>query len=149
MKRKDFLKSCLVLGMVPFLPKISGGKEKFPLRGCGFRHKQGICYGFWVENAGEIESVIFDYQRIPFKKEQLSSKPPCWGKPTDSLKKKKEYFGDDVVVRKLNDYLKRSTGEFGWPTDESVEKYDKISRRRMKRWAKRLADKWDLIWRNV
>ena len=143
MKRKDFLKACLALGVVPFLPKLSTGKEKMPLRGCGFRHKQGICYGFWNEDGGEVELVMLDYQRIPYNKKQLSSKPPCWGKPTDSLKKKKEYFANDALIRKLDDYHKRSGKEFGWPTDESVEKYDKISRRRMKRWAKRLSDHLD------
>ena len=70
MKRKDFLRSCLVLGIVPFMPKISGGQD-IRFYGSGFRHKKGICYGFWSEDEGEVELLIFDYQRIPYDKKVL------------------------------------------------------------------------------
>lgn len=66
MKRKDFLKSCIALGVIPFIPKMGEGKVIPQVYGYGIQMKNGICYGFWHEENGEIELVMFDYQKIPY-----------------------------------------------------------------------------------
>lgn len=141
MKRKDFMKSCLALGLVPLLPKIRESREGeiSPFYGSGFHQKNGIVQGYWSEDNGGVEVFILDYQRIPYDKKLLGSKPPRYGKPTDSVKKKKEYFAHDKLLSKLNQMLRKCIDENQIAeTTEETRIAEKIWSKRLPRWMKRL-----------
>lgn len=146
MKRKDFLKACLALGVVPFLPKLSKGKEKLSSKvyGMGYRQKNGVCYGFWHEDKGQIEMVFLDYQKIPYDKKLLGSIPPHYGKPTDSLKKKKEYYADDKMVSKLYKMQRRVMKEKMVPeTTKEAETEENMWKPRISEWTKWFSNQFD------
>ena len=141
MKRKDFMKSCFALGLVPLLPKVSAGKEKWrnPMYGMGFQQKNGIVYGFSHEDNGEVELLIIDYRRVPLDTKLIGKKPPNYGKPTDSFQKKKGYLLGDEIGKELHKLMRQKNDNNLFPKDQKeADKAEKIWSKRLPRWMKRL-----------
>lgn len=79
MKRKDFLKGCLALGLVPLLPKLSKGKENLlsKVYGSGFRNREGgLTYGLMHPMGNEVEMVFLEYRKVKISENELKYSSP-------------------------------------------------------------------------
>jgi len=153
MRRKDFIKGCLALGFVPFLPEFRGGKEKLlsKVYASAFRQKKGICYGFWHEDRGEIEIVMLDYKRIPYDQNMLKNirKHVDFGRRKKNgrrywwARNEKEYYANERLVKMLQRQMKYSV----YPLDgKEIERDERLIRPRLEKWGKWLSGHLGLTW---